>query len=177
MGALGPIYPLWARRRPRRVRFWRFIFLVLTLFCTHPFCTQPLKVTSELLRRSSLLEVSLKLVPDQLLVSLRECFCRKSVCVLLILGCLIGDKGRTGMTGGDVQNQYLFASICSCIFLHTCTCYSNKTYKCAVTVVATLDQNGYPKAFLKLIQFLLFSAYCWLGQVAYIVDAPIRVIH
>ena len=64
-GPLGTIYPVQARRRPRRVRLWRLGFPSLTLFCTHTFCT-PLSA------------------PTQLLISLREGFCRKSVCVLLI---------------------------------------------------------------------------------------------
>ena len=43
--AKGPIYPLWARRRPR------LVFLSLTLFCSHPFsltlfCTHPITCLS-----------------------------------------------------------------------------------------------------------------------------------
>ena len=66
----GPPGP-WARRRPGGVRFRRLFFFSL-----------------------SRLKISLKFIPDQLLVSLRQGFCRKSVCVLLILNCFPNDRAR-----------------------------------------------------------------------------------
>ena len=44
-------------------------------------------------------------------------------------------------------NILLFASICFCIFLHTCTFYLSKTCSCAVTVFTIVD--SFLKPFLR----------------------------
>ena len=133
-GAVDPIYPLRARRRPRRVRFWRLVFLSF-----------------------SLLEVSLKFIPDPLLVSLSEGFCRKSVCVLLISGCFTGAKCPTGCTSFfEYLFDVCFSRICSFIILHTCTFYFGNTYKCAVTV-CSFGSKCIPKASVEFIKILTCS--------------------
>ena len=165
---LGPNISAPGPRRPRRVRFWRLIFLPLRLFCTHPFCTQPLKVTSELLRRSSLLEVSLKFILYQLLVSLRAGFCRKSVGVLLILGCLLGTRSARGWPGETFKNQYFCSHR---FFLHISPhlyLLAGKTYKCDVTVFAIwikMATNKHPgnwhNSYMFRNLFLHTSTFTW----------------
>ena len=45
----------------------------------------------------------------------------------------------------------------SCILLHIGTFYNGKTYKCAVTVLAILNQNGYQQVSGKLINIVTCS--------------------
>ena len=69
--------------------------------------------------------------------------------LLLILGYFTVDKVHPGMTKRDINKSlFLFASIGSCIFLHTCTFYFRKTCKCAVKCFCNLGYKWLPQNIL-----------------------------
>ena len=117
-GALGSNISAMGRRRPRRVRFWRLVFLSFSLF--------------EVLRESYTRPITC-LSSWGFLKEDRMC--------LVDIRLFTGANVLQGVHPFSDCFELCFSEKCSFIFLHICTFYNGKTCKCAVTVFTTSYQK------------------------------------